>query len=626
MSIRYEKTFAPSETLSDFGAQKMGIDIEWPIWMHYLHVTKAAMKPGVGNLTDWRDNSVASDYIKLLVERHAPNIDEKRLRADSRIADQLPVPDISTYQGRYVPPRRRGGGIEDTSRSEYYEIKPNSDPGEDAGVEKLRKIEESYKRYGLHKTYDRGITYPEVSPDYIPLKWSEAFEYLRLVFMWENNLKTCDVDLQVIRKEPGLILYAIRIRLELDVELAKAKLAALAAGVMVALAACAAAEILELAIGIEGLLFTAELLQELQSLRDQLPAGPPPRVRVAPDPPRVRVAPDPPQGPRVAEPEPTPQELPQAPQELDEEVPHEDVVIPRLRKALGIALIGRGLALPKKKYDLYCDEDYFQNVILDRTVANNFAKSMRVGAPYTLTMIASATYLQMAVGEFMSAVNLLDRLAGRYPNQCKLRIGKLIPDMLRAVAYAPERVMTTVTTQVLVCTSAIAAFIEPELRANNRRRVDKGSAGLGRGKIALPDTILAGWNGADAASGSLKRDLTQDEVVARLLGASPSEMSRKYLKDALAQRAVLKHGLDAGPGFTLALGMHGLYSMPTGNVSDANRAGELRATNVSRLFAVTAKDGAGAPGDPYALVDPSKLSSDSLGSGERFRYLGRLKY
>jgi hypothetical protein len=40
----------------------------------------------------------------------------------------------------------------------------------DAGVEKLRRISDSYKRYGLHKTYERGITYPEITPDYIPLR------------------------------------------------------------------------------------------------------------------------------------------------------------------------------------------------------------------------------------------------------------------------------------------------------------------------------------------------------------------------------------------------------------------------------------------------------------------------
>lgn len=617
MSYTYERTFAPSKELSDFGAQKMGVDIEWPIWMHYLHVTKAPLKPGVGNLTDWRDNSVQADYVKLLVERHSPNIDEKQLRTDSRIEGQLPVPDIFTYQGRYVPPRVLSGGAEDTSRSEYYEIKPNSDIGERDGIKKLKGIADSYKRYGLQKTYEPGTSYPEKSPDYIALTWSEAFEYLRLVFMWENNLKQCDIDLQVIRKKPGLILYAIRIRLALDVELAQAKLAALAAGVMVGLAACAAAGILELAIGIEGLLFAAELLRDLQALKDALPEGPVPRMRVAPDPP---------QGPRVQEPEPTPQELPKVPTEIDEEVPHEDVELPLRRMAVGMALVGRGFALPHKKYDVYCDEDYFQNVVLDRTTANNFANSMRIHAPYTLSIIASATYLQMAVGKVMAAVNLLDLLAGKFPNQCGLRLRSRIPEVLRAIAYQPERVMTTVATQVLVCTSAVAAFIDPELRANNRRRIGIGRTGMGRGKIALPDTLLAKWTGADAASGTRAHDLTRDELTASLLGSSPSEMSRKYLQDALSLQDVLKFGLQAAPGFTLALGMHGLYAMPNSPVTNQNRFGELKAQNLSRLFAVAAKDGAGAPGQPYALVDPATASSDVIRAGEKYRYLGRLKY
>ena len=56
--------------------------------------------------------------------------------------------------------------------------------------------------------------------------------------MWENNLRQCDLDLQVVRHPTvdGLILYAFRIRLALDVQLAEAKLRALAAGVLFAAA------------------------------------------------------------------------------------------------------------------------------------------------------------------------------------------------------------------------------------------------------------------------------------------------------------------------------------------------------------------------------------------------------
>src|SRR5690242_15925795 len=105
MAYTYERTFAPSEEVSKFAASKLGMSVELAIFTHYLHVTGAPLKPpGNSAFNDFADTSIVGDYIKILVERHAPYIDEKRLRSDSRVKDQVPVPDISTYQGRYAPP------------------------------------------------------------------------------------------------------------------------------------------------------------------------------------------------------------------------------------------------------------------------------------------------------------------------------------------------------------------------------------------------------------------------------------------------------------------------------------------------------------------------------------------
>jgi hypothetical protein len=640
MPYRYELILAPSEELSAYGASMIGLDIEWPIWAHYLEFTGADRNP-VGSVApaDWRDTGVVGDYIKLLIERHAvhqPLLSEKELRADSRIKDALPVPDISTYRGRFVPPRvltdAQGRALEDRGRCEYYEIKPNSDDGEMAGRRKLKFIKKSYKKHGLDQFYVEGRVYPVRSPDYIPLKWSEAFEYLRLVFMWENNLKDAKLDLQVVRDpdpaRAGLILYALRIQLEYDMELAQTKLKAMAAGVAFAFALCAAGGVLNLALDFVTATASEALLKALELLREGQPLPPPAPV------PRFRVAPQP-GGPRVQVPEEAfPEQLPQIDVEPDETYqPNEDVEIPRRRRAIGEALIGRGFGIPGKSFDIYCDEDYYQNIVVDPSSAQRFLGVVRVPLPLSPALIApsavGSTYAQILAPGFVIADRLLEQINSRLPNQVGVKLRERIPDALRRILRFPELREATIVSQVLPATAMVAAFLDPALKGNARKQVGRNTPGLGRGQIVLPQEILAKWKGRDAKMGALPVPETPEGVVRELLSAAPDEASRKFLFDALADLAPLTFALRAQPGFTLAVGTHALYTRAAHTpVTAQNRLGTLDGSvHVSRLFAITAAARTKPP-VPYALAHPSATAEDpsEIGNaGGKYRYLGRLR-
>jgi hypothetical protein len=623
MAYTYERTFAPSEEVSAFAASKLGMSVELAIFSHYLDVTGAPRKPTADlGLVDFSDTGVQADYVKLLVERHAPHIDEKRLRADARTKDQLRVPDISTYGGRFVPPRlvaaSAGTRIEDTNRHEYYEIKPNSDEGERDGIKKLDDIADSYVRYGLAQVYAAGLVYPPRVVDYIELRWSEAFEYLRLSFMHANRLRRADLDLQVVRHatKPGLILYAFRVRLALDEQRTQDELRALAAGVLFAAALCAAAGMLELVAALEGFALTESMLEALSQLAEGNPAPPP----------RFRVAPTPPIGPRVSLPPEVPTELPELELEPDLEEVLEEEHFKRWQAGIAAAVIGRGYALAGKKMDLFCDEDYFQNVILDTSQVQRFIAMTRVGVPLSMTITAASAYLQLAVPAFLSPSRLAQQIDQRLPNQMRLAIRQRIPQVLVGLAGLPAlNDDVTIVSQVLMQTPAMAAFIDPSLMRSTRQRVDRPGGGLGRGRIALPPGVLSRWKGQDARIGAPTAQQTLDQLATALLaGSAPDARNRQYLTDALANVDLLRHALAASPGFTVGIGVHALYQRPAGPITEQNRFGVLRAINLSRLFVVNVRDGIGAPAKAFEKAQPSAVSQDPVNTTERFRYLRRI--
>jgi hypothetical protein len=115
-----------------------------------------------------------------------------------------------------------------------------------------------------------------------------------------------------------------------------------------------------------------------------------------------------------------------------------------------------------------------------------------------------------------------------------------------------------------------------------------------------------------------------DEIVKSLLGANPNARNQKFLKDALTVKQ-LKEALNKGPGFTVAIGVHALYSLPEGPVTEQNRFGELQSVNLSRMFAVTAKSGAARPAKMYMTANPGAVAAKSEGGAELYRYIGRMK-
>ncbi|MGO4664453.1 hypothetical protein AB4Z14_21535 [Terrabacter sp. 2TAF16] len=627
MAFRYERTFAPSEELSEYGSKLLGRDvIELPIYAHYLLTTRAPV--GGSPLVDWRDSGVQADYIKLMGERHGVEVEEK-MRALAQTRDGVRVPDISTYGGRYLPPRILATGpgtVEDTSRNEYYEIKPDSEQGEQDGLDKLAAIATGMQKFGLLGTYQAGTSYPVRSPVYIPLGWSEAFEYLRLVFMWENNLKECELDLQVQRHDhqPGLLLYAFRIRLSLDTELALEKLRYLVAGVAVAFAACAAAGLLELTLGVSALGLAADaaawLAAKLAPAAAPLPGHALPASPNVPT--RVELPPEQPGRPRVRV--DVPDQLPEIEVDTDGEVDPEQVL--KQYRAVGEAFFARGYAMTKNRYDLYCDEDFFQNVVLDRSPANRFMASMRVGLPHSpIIVLTSAGYLSMTMLPFVAANRLVDEAAARFPNMPGLSTGDRIPEALRKLCGENPARPVSVVTQALIGTARLSAYLDPQLAANARRHAEPAVPGgaLERGRIALPAGILERWRGRDA--GAAAGPVTVPGLVAALAGQGAGPGPVRYLTDALSNPAPLKRALSAAPGFTVTMGFHGLYAAAAGPVTPENRYGELKGVNVSRMFALLAKPGSDRPGDLYASLDPARTSADPPPGGRRYRYLGRLK-
>jgi len=440
--------------------------------------------------------------------------------------------------------------------------------------------------------------------------------------MMTHNLRQCDIDLQLLQlpDAPGLLLYAIRIRFGLDTELLKAKARFLAAGICVALAACAAAGALELAAGIVGAAVAESLLEAARHLEGQ-PEPEHQFVRVAQQhPDRLRI--DPSVKPEVETPEP----LPELELEPDDERTLQNELLPRWQKGLGAAVLGRAFLLPKKKLDIFCDEDFFQNVVFDDSVARRFISMTRLALPLSPTITLANAYLRIALPPFMAVETLVEQIEKRLPNALRLTIGERIPGALRRMIGGPDPGRVTIVSQVLIQTPIMAAFIDPSLRANAAKSVPRANEGLGRGKIALPPEILARWKGRDARLGAPARPLTVDQLADNLLAGDPDQRNRKYLKDALASGGMLKFALNANPGFTLGIGVHLLYAAPTRTVTPDTRYGTLMAVNLSRLFGVTVKDGASPPAEIYQNAKPSTTAEEPLTNGsESFRYVGRMR-
>ena len=341
---------------------------------------------------------------------------------------------------------------------------------------------------------------------------------------------------------------------------------------------------------------------------------------------KFRIAPDPPIGPRIASPPETPQELPRIRVEPDVDYDLDEDQVSKWQVGIAAAVLGRGYALPGKKMDLFCDEDYFQNITIDTTQARRFVAMTRLALPLSPTITAASAYLDIALPSFMLADRLVEQIDRRLPNQMRLKVRERIPEVLRQLVRLPGINKVTVVSQVLIQTPAMAAYIDPSLKTNTAAKIDRPGGGLGRGKIALPPEILSKWSGRDATVGAAARPPTMAALAAALLGADPDARNSKYLTDALSGTDALRYALNRGPGLTVGIGVHALYHLPAGPITEQNRYGELKAVNLSRLFVVNVKSGVAPPAKSFQLAKPASIADEEIQNGEEnFRYLGRIK-
>ncbi|WP_182813541.1 hypothetical protein [Bacillus sp. ME78] len=207
--------FSSSRHASAFGLKI----VEAPIVLDYLKETSAIVQniltPQDSLFNDWWDTLLKKDYAKILARRHK-NIHglEKKLLSDKN----LPWPDISTYKG-LRPVRLAYGDVvgrkrQSGERNEFYEIKPNSKPGNRAAEKKIKDVQNSYLRNGLSGIYKPGEFYPQARKKkiYFSFKFKEIFLYLINIILPQFNCEFLDIYMQVERKFAGCLIYEICVK------------------------------------------------------------------------------------------------------------------------------------------------------------------------------------------------------------------------------------------------------------------------------------------------------------------------------------------------------------------------------------------------------------------------------
>ena len=185
-------------------------------------------------------------------------------------------------------------------------------------------------------------------------------------------------------------------------------------------------------------------------------------------------------------------------------------------------------------------------------------------------------------------------------------IGTRIGD---ALVGFPKEQQVSVVFQVFSATAYFASYVDPTVKERSWQQSAGSPGNLPRGVIGLPQSVLSQWSGTDPAIGTRTAPLTSTQVASLLFGSNTDEKLKKYLNDALSRQEALKFALNADPGMTLALGFLGFYVLPTGGgpVANETRYGELKGFNVSRMFAVHVRTGAGAPEKPLDQIPRPKL-------------------
>jgi hypothetical protein len=226
---KVEVCMAPSVVLTRPDASRMGFLVEQVILRDYLRDTSRTPPPPYERLVptteDWWDVADVGIYKALLLKRHLPGIDARKLQD----LKTLRVPDISTWKGGYLR-RDQVGIVAVTGRSELYEIKPDTVWGEAAGVEKLRDINQNFADLAI-RGYTFGSWYPTPPGPLAVASKQLPFGHFGYVMAgldyrlrrMESSLKNIGLTLvvrnavvEIERRQPGLIYYMICVHMSLD--------------------------------------------------------------------------------------------------------------------------------------------------------------------------------------------------------------------------------------------------------------------------------------------------------------------------------------------------------------------------------------------------------------------------
>jgi hypothetical protein len=633
MKVPVTECMAPSETLSKDDASIFGSTLaEVPIILDYLAETHGGYFTTVTRptATDWWDVEIRPVYWAVLLDRHHPQLSERRLRAEKNLV----VPDLTTYKGKYI--RRSPAGeailVRPGDRNEFYEIKPNSRSGRANGPDKLTGIHAGYRRLGIDGIYTRGTWYPEKSPRRLNFRANnliaENFLYLMKIINEWMNVQIRGVYLEVEREVAGLLLYKICIEFDREDHWTKEMDGLLARYIVRTFFKC-------LCTGL-----TLDVKKPIMAFANTLqPTGSP-------------------QG--------FPGRIPAIFGGRDlNKVPSISVrslgIVPELEpmlQTIGDVLYTRLKGLPGQEYIICCDETYLRTTISEprrqRMQATVRMLSSEAAFKYSngRTMLAllpasSMTAIEVLKGAPGMAIELL-RYAADHPKESIIFVGIVIavtalvaitlasggaaPAAAAAGAALVEGAETVAVGTTLVEGAGTAAAGEGALASGMAAPImAEATAPAIAAATAVPESVPAAVGIANPLL-QMAREIVAEEMMKATV--------RKILTDAVATEA-LKVALPVAAGaLLLALSARPAFAAPTPPTSPSQPAkpaapGQFINMPVGRLFAVRAGK---QPAYGYAApkleeeFDFSKHTDDfevltraALQGSSRAYYLGRIK-
>ncbi|SBT39149.1 hypothetical protein [Micromonospora auratinigra] len=465
------------------GTAIFGLDIaEKVIFEHYVVVTnQAAFLQAVLDERDWPDHGGKRTYCEMLA-RH-----NKHVTVEQLMAERMKWPDIVTHDGVSAPPVAalinslilnpgRPGGPRPAlprGRYEFYEIKPDSDTGLEAGKEKLADIGRVYRKYRL--PYRPGDYYPPYRPEVkIPLPVNRVFVMLCGTLLARHGITAIRLALKVRRERRGLLLYKICVEMDSeDRRELRTLTKALAKHIMAVYVYCLAPERFK------------DLQRELGDTSFEGDAVP--RIRCTFD------AIDP---------------------------------LRPFQAGIAEAMFQRGLALPGEQWLLVCDEAaYRQLVPLPGPTVDTLWDRFRTQAEAWAELLGGKRGVSMLRQDVLVKVEELARLA----NAAVPGLKEFANAVLRWISDHPYLTVALVVVPVVV-TGGLAVAIDAGLLVGGALAAAELSGGElvgvnmigGLGRTALPQVVVEAGSGAQVAAATASRGaaLTFQEVALAQVGGA----------------------------------------------------------------------------------------------------------